>query len=69
MDRLTIVGSDGQDRILIQDEVVVDLTIQCSDFETSHVHHITHLDGLSQCTCCGQSVQALVLKGDLFAIV
>lgn len=65
MDRMIIVGPDGQDRILIEDNLVVDLTIRCSDFAATGAHHIHYLTGyVPECKTCGQSVGALKTRGE-----
>ena len=70
MDRMTIVGTDGQDRMIIEGEVVTDLAIPCPSLQTDGHHVIRFLDltdfSKSVCQHCHQTVAIIRIKGENF---
>ena len=70
MDRMTIVGSDGQDRMIVEGDVVTDLVLPCGLFLLSGQHVIRFLDltdfNKSVCQHCHQTIAILRIKGENF---
>ena len=67
MDRMTIVGTDGQDRMLIdEDGLVIELVCPFYTATKTHVLPATDMKRTdpSRCFYCGQTVQVLRNKGE-----
>ena len=70
MDRMTIVGVDGQDRMIVEGDVVTDLAVPCIGLR-DHGRHMIHFINLadfskSVCQHCHQTVAILRIKGEHF---
>jgi hypothetical protein len=67
MDRMTIVGDDGQDRIVVEGDAVADLAVRCAFFDAHGYHQPSaHLESLELPVCCycNQTLEVLRLKGE-----
>jgi hypothetical protein len=64
VDRMTIVGTDGKERYLVEGEAVADIAAVCSMFLRDGHHAIDFYDGRALCCTCGQAVHELNIKGE-----
>lgn len=63
MDRMVVVGTDGEDKLIVEGETVVDSAVECETFLQDGYHQMTWLDG-PICGYCGQSAHELSIKGE-----
>ena len=61
---MTIVGTDGQDRMIVEGDAVADLAVRCAFFDAHGYHQPSAQLELPVCCYCNQTLEVLRLKGE-----